>query len=312
MGTDLFAASGFMAGHAAGQKEVTDLLADIRHLPRDVQQSILDARRRELEAKLHSGPEFRRWKHLNSMKEDADFAQATLTRWERGEFTLQLLPHSMAHKLLAAAQTGRIEYGLPGREEESQTDFIPRLKRCVPFVIEHNWAAAFQNAGDFDEGEYPLPFDDTIFEMRADGRHVAAICCQDIRLVAMQLGDGWFVSLWDSEWGAKHWLSSIVRAACIALDAEVAVSEAVRAPERLNRARIKQGKLPMLDYHVIRLNRHSRVAPLPDDDRETGDRRLRLHFVRGHWRHYETHKTWIKWHLRGDPDLGFIDKHYRL
>jgi len=31
-----------------------------------------------------------------------------------------------------------------------------------------------------------------------------------------------------------------------------------------------------------------------------------------HWRHFENHKTWIKWHLRGDPCLGFIDKHYRL
>lgn len=37
-----------------------------------------------------------------------------------------------------------------------------------------------------------------------------------------------------------------------------------------------------------------------------------MHFVRGHWRHYEVSKTWIRWHLRGDPDLGFIDKEYRL
>ncbi len=43
-----------------------------------------------------------------------------------------------------------------------------------------------------------------------------------------------------------------------------------------------------------------------------GSRRTRLHVVRGHWRHYEEHKTWIKWHLRGDPDLGFIQKHYSL
>jgi hypothetical protein len=34
--------------------------------------------------------------------------------------------------------------------------------------------------------------------------------------------------------------------------------------------------------------------------------------TRGHWRHYERHKTWIKWTLVGDPDLGFVDKHYRL
>jgi hypothetical protein len=38
----------------------------------------------------------------------------------------------------------------------------------------------------------------------------------------------------------------------------------------------------------------------------------RLHFRRRHWRHFVNHKTWIKWTLVGDPDLGFIDKDYRL
>jgi hypothetical protein len=51
--------------------------------------------------------------------------------------------------------------------------------------------------------------------------------------------------------------------------------------------------------------------PAADGEREPG-RKKRLHFRRGHWRHYETHKTWIKWMLVGDPDLGFIEKQYRL
>ena len=50
-----------------------------------------------------------------------------------------------------------------------------------------------------------------------------------------------------------------------------------------------------------------RMAARPEP--ETGKR---LHFVRGHWRRYEEHKTWIRWRLRGDPDLGFIDKSYRI
>lgn len=37
-----------------------------------------------------------------------------------------------------------------------------------------------------------------------------------------------------------------------------------------------------------------------------------MHFRRGHWRHYQDHRTWIKWCLVGDPDLGFVDKHYKL
>jgi len=33
-----------------------------------------------------------------------------------------------------------------------------------------------------------------------------------------------------------------------------------------------------------------------------------------HWfdSHLEFVKTWIRWMLVGDPDLGFIDKHYRV
>lgn len=37
-----------------------------------------------------------------------------------------------------------------------------------------------------------------------------------------------------------------------------------------------------------------------------------LHFRRGHWRHYGEYKTWIKWMLVGDPELGFVDKMYKL
>lgn len=63
-------------------------------------------------------------------------------------------------------------------------------------------------------------------------------------------------------------------------------------------------------HHVISLaNRRNRPAALGGDG---SSRRRRLHFRRGHWRHFETHKTWIKWMLVGDPDLGFVEKEYRL
>lgn len=53
----------------------------------------------------------------------------------------------------------------------------------------------------------------------------------------------------------------------------------------------------------------------------------RLHFRRGHWSHYSNpgageiqftdegylrSKSWINWMLVGDPDPGFVDKHYKL
>lgn len=65
---------------------------------------------------------------------------------------------------------------------------------------------------------------------------------------------------------------------------------------------------------VVSLTRREHVLPRSraefDPDREV--RHVRMHFRRGHWRHYQEHRTWIKWMLVGDPDLGIIEKHYRL
>jgi hypothetical protein len=104
-----------------------------------------------------------------------------------------------------------------------------------------------------------------------------------------------------------------IKAACISLEAKVAEIEVVRAPHKLNAARERRGKLPISDYHIINLARRQQVEPLPLEHKlEAHPRSPRLHFRRGHWRHFVNHKTWINWTLVGDPDLGFIDKHYRL
>ncbi len=42
------------------------------------------------------------------------------------------------------------------------------------FVIEHNWAKAFENVKDFDGGEIRLPFEYTCFEFRISGLRVLA------------------------------------------------------------------------------------------------------------------------------------------
>ncbi len=109
------------------------------------------------------------------------------------------------------------------------------------------------------------------------------------------------------------YLAGQIRAIAIALEAEVAEAIVVRAPHKLNRARAKRDQLPMLDHHVISLANRRRVAQLEEEYRDGEKRRSpRLHFVRGHWRHYSAHKIWIAWTYRGDPDLGFIDKDYKL
>jgi hypothetical protein len=108
-----------------------------------------------------------------------------------------------------------------------------------------------------------------------------------------------------------EFLTEQVRAMCVALDAEVLEKDTVRAPHKLNAKRIKQGRLPLLSYHRVKLARRERAAPLASEPGASG-RHMRMHFVRGHWRHFEESKTWVRWHLRGDPDLGRIEKEYRL
>lgn len=121
------------------------------------------------------------------------------------------------------------------------------------------------------------------------------------------------VKLKDARFGPLADLSfKQVRAICIALDAEVAETEVVRAPHKLNRARERRARPLIADYHTVKLARRPRPKPLPRDGLEQATRHVRLHFRRGHWRHFEQHKTWINWTLVGDPDLGYIEKHYRL
>jgi hypothetical protein len=201
------------------------------------------------------------------------------------------------------------------------------------FVVEHDWAAAFEGAQDYaGNDDWRLPYDLCCFEFRLSGRHVI--------LTAMQTDDGpaiagavelrsrdnaWLVAgggvtagnkavppvdgLWDL---IKYAAVPQIKAICVALEAEVAETEVVRAPHRLNSKREREGKLPLFDHRVVRLGRRSKARPLPPSHQGEPGRGKRLHFRRGHWRHYQGHKTWIKWMLVGNPELGWIEKDYRL
>lgn len=210
--------------------------------------------------------------------------------------------------------------------------------RWQSFVIEHDWAAAFAGASDFDQGGFQLPYDFTCFEFRVNGMRVIMLCGQgdgdDIHgnLVVgvngrwylnadqFELRNGKIISVKLNEnieaWAGKaeaflNKLAEQIRAICIMLDAQVAERELVRASERLNEIRAKKGKTPLRSYHVVSLARKHRARPMEDHVVTPGAKR-RLHFRRGHWRHFTDHKTWINWMLVGDPDLGFVDKHYKL
>lgn len=247
---------------------------------------------------------------------------------------------------LADHYAQRLIFPLLPADTEYPTHLKHALNADQTFVVEHDWSAVFKDAkiesadGDTSTGEIALPYEFCCYEFVIGGQRICAVMNQNdsgiVMVPLIKFKAGWAMiatyRITDS-WRAVCGVDSItdapviaglqpfidiiamnVRAIAISLEAKVTQTEIVRVPTKLNAARAKRGKLPLLDYHVVSLARRSRPAPLPADhlDPNREITRKRLHFRRGHWRHYENHRTWIKWCLVGDPDLGFIDKHYRL
>lgn len=212
-------------------------------------------------------------------------------------------------------------------EATPKVDFEKEIFRFTEvLLIEHDWASAFKES-NLRDATVKLPYDVCAFEFNFSGHPVITLATQfdsDIAFCPIVLIDGfWCVpdfafalsmdDLSDSAhdiglFGFFDEVRNQIRAACISLDAEVAVSEVVREP--FSSGHGKNSHQIAKPYHVVSLARRG-PRPLPASGTETG-RRVRLHFRRGHWRHFENHKTWIRWMLVGDPDLGFVDKHYKL
>ena len=186
------------------------------------------------------------------------------------------------------------------------------------FLVTQAWAPLIgQEARD---DEVFLPYDVCFFEFRLSSRTlIAMVAGEDGEVAAFTLflqasKDMWLCLAQDVSVGTFDNLHGIVwqeiAAICITLDAEVTEQEVIRAPHKLNKKREKHGKPLIRDHHIVKLaKRHRTAGGSPSTGEGT---KKRLHFRRGHWRHYPEHKTWIKWMLVGDPDLGFVSKEYEL
>ncbi|HWJ41293.1 MAG TPA: hypothetical protein VNT29_09175 [Candidatus Limnocylindrales bacterium] len=291
----------------------------IKKLRRDLREGDKEIDWNGLEKKIFDG------------KIDHDKFAVMLLRWVREPLVLQKPSGCSLHRLQDAFVSDRVLS--PFVRKTIGEILIP--KNFVPFVVEHDWAAAFANAQGFADGEVNAPYPSTCYEFLISGHRVCALFGDGAKgsyrfCPFVECGEHWVIPQYayykdpSGGWMPSQRGASIeddhfrpltdlilrqVRAICVALDAEVAEADVVRAPHRLNLKRERNGHLPLSDYHIVRLTNRRRYAPLHESSESI---RRRMHFVRGHWRHYEGHKTWIKWHLRGDPDLGFIDKHYRL
>jgi len=301
---------------------------ELKGMSRDERIKFLKAKSAELkidwEAKRHERIQAEeKLEILNKKRKVIDF----VTKWGR---SLKIeKPDGTSFRALrkAVAEGNTVCFGardvyaeIPSHDYEKEV-----FRFAEVFMIEHDWETAFGNA-NIDDATVKLPYDVCAFEFKFSGHPVIALAtqfCSEIVVTPAIYHEGvWMMmdfvgNLHDTKIdtgneGALILMQSIskqIKAACIALDADVATAEVVREP--FTSAHGKNNYQPLKGYHVVRLaNRGARALPR-SDQRETG-RHVRLHFRRGHWRHFEAHKTWIKWMLVGDPDLGFVDKHYRL
>lgn len=261
-------------------------------------------------------------------------ASKEIAEWLAGQLKVERPDGSSFHKLVEETRAGR----LMTLGEATPREYAGSLDEPHQiFVLEHDWAGAFAKAAGLS-GEWRLPYDKCCFEMLVSGKRVCACVYEDDQkmrrymLIFVRATDGWCCEALylhhaaNDSWAeplprlvADKWdrlaalIGAQLRAVSIALGAEVATKEIVRTPHKLNQARERRGRLPLFDYHVVTLSRRSRAAPVPTDLKDR-DRRAspRLHFRRGHNRNYKNYRLWVEWQLVGDPDLGFIDKHYKL
>ena len=247
---------------------------------------------------------------VERLERSKESLSATINWLENRAPTLQCPNTSAWHKLADSWAGDKIEF--VGPATTARPVGVPHV-----ILIQHDWASLIP-ASDDPGAEWCTPFPFCAFEFVVSGRRAielhdhgswtSYVNDRDV-WYALHTGAGPHFQRSDS-YPLVNLINDNVRAACIALDAEVVAEVVSRAPHRLNRSRETKGLAPLADFHTLSIARRARAMALGEPS-STGSKK-RLHFRRGHWRHFENHKTWIKWQLVGNPDLGFIDKQYRL
>lgn len=225
--------------------------------------------------------------------------------------TVERVDHSIFHKLIDAASQGQIISSK--KEQHGVADVVPLFLTAQIVIVEHAWDKLFKHAtvegGDGGKAEIRLPHDVCAFEAQISGKRVIMISqdANDYPHLFFQAGEYWLYSAANESMFPR--LHDLIKATCIVIDSEIAEVEAIRAPIDLNKQRLKNARTPLRDYHVVHLGRRYRTVGTPSTDHSGSHRRL--HFRRGHWRRYAAFKSWVRWTLVGNPDLGFVDKEYR-
>lgn len=157
---------------------------------------------------------------------------------------------SRAHALLEAARNGGLvlleidKATKVGRAQLTDAD----VEIGQVFVVEHDWASAFNGAQDYGGADFRLPYDRCCFEFRLSGRHVFVLAGQsesgDVQvsaIVELKMGrNTWLLAAGgstpdkktpeiDGLWQPlKRATLGQIKAICVALEAEVAEVDAPR------------------------------------------------------------------------------------
>lgn len=226
-------------------------------------------------------------------------------------FQIESITTPITHKAIQAINDGFM-FGIEEFTKEQKNAYVDVLQQGKIFLL----SKKLPEIGDHDSFsgrcEILLPFPITIFELKVFGSRLICVATQtNGEMPNYQLGlfsNNSYVPMALRQCLLTTEIQKQIESVCILLDAGVAEKSVIRVPTSLNKKREKNGKEKIKDHYLIDLSKRNKYS-------STGELRgpgVRLHFRRGHWRHYESHKTWIKWMLVGDRELGFVEKGYRL
>lgn len=250
-------------------------------------------------------------------------AMEEFSKWTKANqrFVLQANECSRMHKMIESVSVSGVSVVVSERPEENWLEHeYADWKEVKTFVVKHDWCAAFgESLGTIADTELYLPYPNVAFEFKISNRVIIALVQTKTDnshhwMYFAETSNGVWLAIEDLPKQTSPLFDVVraqVKAICVMLDSKVAETQVVRQPTALNEKRAKTGKLPLYDYHIVDLSRRHRAARPLGSGAPTG-RHVRCHFRRGHWRHFEKHRTWINWMLVGDPDLGFVEKEYKL
>lgn len=178
------------------------------------------------------------------------------------------------------------------------------LRDLKLFFVQHDWRAAFVTV---PEGDLRAPFPNCGFVFGVDGESFVVFTMDDMATVFVCKPAGPLMMMLGKEDPIGKWLTEQVRCVLVALDAEV-VSKRESATALVIDSR---GARPQVMKRYV-LTLHGRQVGTRSENPPSGRSSPCLHVRRGHWKHQPYGKVWSPWTLVGDPDVGRIDKDYRI